>query len=89
MTLRLAFPALVAVAFIAGCSSNAIAPNYTTENPDIMRIGEDRPADPERYVEEMGSYCVEVEETWNDHGTTPDGQTLWAKDTARSVIPCD
>ncbi|MBD3895107.1 hypothetical protein IEI94_04490 [Halomonas sp. ML-15] len=89
MLLRTLVPALVAVAFVAGCSSNAISPNYTSENPDIMRIGDDRPADPERYVEEMGSYCVEVEETWNDHGTTPDGQTLWAKDTARSVVPCD
>lgn len=82
-------PLLLASALLAGCAGSAISPNYTTDDPDVMRIGDDRPADPEVTVENVGSYCIEVEETWNDHGTTPDGQTLWAKDTSRTVVPCD
>lgn len=82
-------PLLMVAALIAGCGSNALTPRYTSENPEILRIGNDRPADPERTVEDLGSYCVEVTETWESHGTTPDGQTLWAKNTSRAVVPCD
>lgn len=90
MKLRLsALPLLLVATLLVGCGSNAVAPRYTSENPDIMRIGNDRPADPERRVEDLGTYCVEVTETWNSHGRTPDGQTLWAKDTNRAVVRCD
>ncbi|WP_111415313.1 hypothetical protein [Billgrantia lactosivorans] len=89
MKLRLTLPLLLIAALLAGCSSNALAPRYTSENPDIMRISDEQPANPEKTVEDLGSYCVEVTETWNSHGTTPDGQTLWAKDTQRAVVPCD
>ncbi|PMR74857.1 hypothetical protein [Billgrantia endophytica] len=89
MKLHYALPLLMATALVAGCGSNAIVPSYTSEDPDIMHIGDDRPADPETTVENLGSYCVEVTETWNAHGTTPDGQSLWAKDTSRAVVPCD
>ncbi|MBB3329227.1 hypothetical protein BDK63_000063 [Halomonas campaniensis] len=89
MRLRHTLPLMVAAALLAGCAGNAISPNYSSSNPDIMRIGDDRPADPEKRVEDLGSYCVEVTETWNAHGTTPDGQSLWAKDTARKVVPCN
>jgi hypothetical protein len=89
MRLRYILPLLMATLLIAGCAGNtAISPTYTSENPDIMRIGEERPADPEKRLEELGSYCVEETDTWNAHGTTPDGQRLWAKDTARVVVPC-
>ena len=88
MRMRLALPLIAATALLAGCAGNAISPTYTSVDPDLMRIGDDRPADPEKRVEEMGSYCLEITETWNDHGTTPDGQSLWAKDTARKVVPC-
>ena len=89
MRLRHTLPLLLATAVLAGCASNALAPRYTSENPDIMRIGDERPANPEKTTEDLGSYCVEVTETWNAHGTTPDGQSLWAKDTARVVVPCN
>lgn len=88
MPFRYLLPLLMAVTLIAGCAGNAIAPQYATDNPDIMRIGNERPADSEVEVESLGSYCVEVRNTWNEHGKTPDGQTLWAKDTYRKVVPC-
>ena len=89
MKLKVTLPLLLVGGLLAGCGSNAVAPRYTTEDPELMRISEDRPADPEVYTEDLGSYCVEISETWNSHGTTPDGQTLWAKDTHRVVVPCD
>ncbi|MFY0990699.1 hypothetical protein [Halomonas sp. C05BenzN] len=89
MRLRHSLPLLLATALLAGCAGNAISPTYTSSNPEIMRISDDRPADPEKRIEDLGSYCVEVTETWNAHGTTPDGQSLWAKDTSRAVVRCD
>ncbi|MFG6177813.1 hypothetical protein ACGTN6_11270 [Halomonas sp. THAF12] len=76
------------IALLAGCSGGAIAPNYTSENPDIMRIGNQRPADPQVTVESLGSYCLEITETWSEQGDTPDGQKLWALSTQRKVVPC-
>ncbi len=76
------------IALLAGCGGGAIAPSYTSENPDIMRIGNQRPADPQVTVESLGSYCLEITETWSEQGTTPDGQTLWALSTRREVVPC-
>jgi hypothetical protein len=78
---------LIAVATLAGCATT-IAPTYTTSNPDIMRIGGSKPENPAAVVENSGSFCVETSEQWNDHGKTPDGQSLWAKDTIRRVVPC-
>ncbi|WP_458524625.1 hypothetical protein [Onishia taeanensis] len=82
-------PVLALATLIAGCAGSAIAPNYTSQNPDIMRIGNERPADPQVETENLGSYCVKVTETWNEQGETPDGQQLWALDTQRSVVPCN
>jgi hypothetical protein len=79
--------ALIAALSLAGCATT-IAPTYTTSNPDIMRIGGDQPEKPAPVVENSGSFCVETAEQWNEHGKTPDGQTLWAKDTLRRVVPC-
>ncbi|SDG00529.1 hypothetical protein SAMN05216571_103379 [Onishia taeanensis] len=82
-------PLLALTTLIAGCAGGAIAPNYTSQNPDIMRIGNERPADPQVKTEDLGSYCIKVTETWNEQGKTPDGKTLWALDTQRSVVPCN
>lgn len=76
------------VVLLGGCASGAIAPSYTSENPDIMRIGNQRPADPQVTVESLGSYCLEITETWSEQGATPDGQMLWALNTQRKVVPC-
>ncbi len=76
------------VVLLAGCTGGAIAPSYTSENPDIMRIGNERPADPQVTIESLGSYCLEITETWSEQGTTPDGQSLWALNTRREVVPC-
>ncbi|MDR5906158.1 hypothetical protein [Franzmannia qiaohouensis] len=88
MPLRRCLPILLVAAFATGCASNTIAPRYTTDNPDVLRIGGERPANPDQRIENAGSYCLEIAERWNDHGKTPDGQALWAKDTLRKVVPC-
>ncbi|MDN3562500.1 hypothetical protein [Vreelandella neptunia] len=88
MPLRRCLPVLLLTALVAGCASSTIAPSYTTENPDVMRIGGERPANRDASVESAGSFCLETVERWNEHGRSPDGQTLWAKDTLRKVVPC-
>ena len=71
----------------SGCSQ-VIKPNYTSTKPDIMRVGGDTPSAPKTSVENVGSFCVEISDNWHQDGETPDGQALWAKDTARKVVPC-
>ncbi|AMD00506.1 MULTISPECIES: hypothetical protein [Halomonas] len=89
MPLRRCLPILLVALFVTGCASNTtIAPRYTTDNPDLLRIGGDRPSNPDVRTENAGSFCVEITERWNEHGKTPDGQVLWAKDTLRKVVPC-
>ena len=70
-----------------GCSQ-IIKPNYTSSKPDILRVGGDTPTDPKTAIENAGSFCMEVADKWHKDGETPDGQSLWAKDTARKVVPC-
>jgi len=70
-----------------GCSQ-VIKPNYTSTKPDIMRVGGDTPSEPKTITENVGSFCLEVSNNWHQDGETPDGQALWAKDTARKVVPC-
>ncbi len=90
MPLRRCLPILLVATLVAGCAGNTtIAPRYTTESPDYLRIGGERPSNPDVRTEPSGSFCLEVAERWNDHGKTPDGQTLWAKDTLRKVVPCN
>lgn len=86
MTLCRSLSVILLVVVATGCAST-IAPEYTTDKPDIMRIG-DRPQDAAAVKEKAGSFCIEIAEQWHDDGKTPDGQTLWAKDTIRKVIPC-
>jgi hypothetical protein len=86
MTLRRCLSVFLVAAVASGCAST-IAPQYTTEKPDIMRIG-DRPQDPAAVKEKAGSFCLEIADKWHNDGNTPDGQTLWAKDTVRKVVPC-
>lgn len=76
-------------ALLSGCGSSAIAPSYTSENPDILRIGNERPVDPQVTTENLGSFCLRITETWSEQGETPDGQAIWALDTQRQVVPCN
>lgn len=73
---------------LAGCGMATIKPNYASTNPDLMRIGGDKPADKEPEIVNLGAYCLKVTEKWKADGKTPDGQTLWSKDSLRTVIPC-
>jgi hypothetical protein len=73
---------------LSGCGTATIKPNYTSTNPDLMRIGGDKPGDMEPEVINMGIYCLQVTEKWKADGKTPDGQTIWSKDSIRKVIPC-
>lgn len=87
MDFRRSFAALALVTLIAGCATT-IAPTYTSEKPDIMRIGGSQPPNAEPTVENTGSFCVKTTESWKEDGKTPDGQPLWSKDTTRKVVPC-
>jgi hypothetical protein len=75
------------VMFITGCASNVIAPSYQTSNPN-MQVGGESPANVGPTLENAGSFCLELNETWHNDGKTSDGQALWAKDTTRRVVPC-
>lgn len=86
VTALLVFAAAAAV--LAGCGSKTINPNYTSANPDLMRIGGDEPGNKEPQILNMGSYCLQVRDEWKVDGKTPDGQTLWTKDSFRKVVPC-
>jgi hypothetical protein len=86
MTLCRYLSVFFVAAVASGCAST-IAPQYTTDKPDIMRIGE-HPQDSAAVRDKAGSFCLETVDKWHNDGTTPDGQALWAKDTLRKVIPC-
>jgi hypothetical protein len=53
-----------------------------------MRIGGDTPVDKEPEIVNLGSYCLKVTEKWKADGKTPDGQTIWSKDSFRKVTSC-
>jgi hypothetical protein len=77
---------------LTGCSNlmpaSTINPNYTSANPELMRIGGDAPIDKEPEMVNLGSYCLRVTEKWKADGQTPDGQKIWSRDTLRKVVPC-
>jgi hypothetical protein len=73
---------------MAGCAAATIKPNYTSIDVEMMRIGGDTPVDKEPEIINLGSYCLKVSEKWKADGKTPDGQTIWSKDSLRNVIPC-
>ncbi len=79
--------AALAVA-VSGCGMATIKPNYTTTNPELMRIGGEMPGNKEPEVINMGSYCLKVTDKWKADGKTPDGQPIWTKDSFREAIPC-
>ena len=79
--------AVIAVG-LTGCGKPTINPNYTSANPDLMRIGGERPENKEPEIVNMGSYCLRVVDKWKAEGKTPDGKIIWSKDTSRNVIPC-
>jgi len=73
---------------ISGCGVPTVNPNYSSANPELMRIGGEKPGDKGPEIVNMGSYCLSVTEKWKADGKTPDGQTLWTKDSLRKAIPC-
>ncbi len=81
-----AFAAIAATA--VSCSMGTIKPNYTSTNTNLLRIGGDKPTNPEPVVTNMGSYCLQITNDWKADGKTPDGQTIWTLDSLRKVVPC-
>jgi hypothetical protein len=78
-----------AIAFaLTGCASSMITPTYLSSDTELLRIGYEKPNDKEPVVTNMGSYCMQTSEKWKADGKTPDGQTIWSKDSLRSVVPC-
>lgn len=85
--LRLFLACTVIVTF-ASCGTATIKPSYTSTNPDVLRIGSDKPNEKSPETINMGSYCLQVAEQWKEDGKTPDDQIIWSKDTIRKVVPC-
>lgn len=83
---RLLLGSLVAV--LGACASTTIVPTYNTSNP-YMQVGGEPPQDVPGKVENAGSFCLEVSERWHEDGETPDGTSLYARDTFRKVVPCE
>jgi len=76
---------------LSGCGmfgTSTINPNYTSANPELMRIGGDAPGNKEPEHLNLGSYCLQVVDKWKADGKTPDGQMIWTKDSFRKVTPC-
>jgi len=73
---------------LAGCGAATVKPNYTTTHTDLIRIGGEAPANKEPELLNTGSYCLQVTDKWKVDGKTPDGQTIWTKDSYRKVTPC-
>ncbi|MBI5593362.1 MAG: hypothetical protein HY881_23140 [Deltaproteobacteria bacterium] len=82
------FVCVVFAVTMTACGMATIKPNYTLTNTDLMRIGGEKPSDKEPEIINMGSYCLQVSEKWKADGKTPDGQTIWSKDSLRHAIPC-
>jgi hypothetical protein len=74
---------------IAGCASPIITPTYLSSDTELMRIGSEQPNDKEPVIVNMGSYCMQTAEKWKADGKTPDGQTIWTKDSLRKVALCN
>lgn len=73
---------------MAGCGAATITPNYSSIDIELMRIGGDAPVDKEPELVNLGSYCLKVTDKWKADGKTPDGQTIWSKDSFRIVTSC-
>jgi hypothetical protein len=73
---------------LAGCGAATIKPNYTSAQPELMRIGGETPEAKAPEILNLGSYCLQVTEEWKVDGETPDGQMIWTKNSIRKVIPC-
>jgi hypothetical protein len=73
---------------LAGCGAATVRPNYTTTHTDLIRIGGEAPANKEPELLNTGSYCLQITDKWKVDGETPDGQTIWTKDSFRKVVPC-
>ncbi|MCL1980763.1 MAG: hypothetical protein FWG62_06775 [Proteobacteria bacterium] len=76
-------------ATLAGCfTTTTINPNYSSANPELMFIGKEAPEAKPAEKLNLGSYCLSVSEKWKVDGKTPDGQTIWSKDSLRNAVPC-
>ena len=85
---RLFFMYATVATAVAGCGTTTINPNYSSANPELMFIGTEAPAGKAPEMLNLGSYCLNVTEKWKVDGKTPDGQTIWTKDSFRKVVPC-
>jgi hypothetical protein len=77
-----------AAATLSGCAGNTITPDYSSTDPNVQ-VGGEQPVDSGPTKEDIGSFCMEVSQKWHEDGETPDGKTLWSRDTFRKVVPCE
>jgi hypothetical protein len=78
----------VITVIMVGCGATTIKPNYALTNTDHMRIGGETPDNKEPEIVNLGAYCLKITDKWKADGKTPDGQTIWTKDSFRKAVPC-
>ncbi|CAK0767035.1 conserved exported hypothetical protein [Gammaproteobacteria bacterium] len=72
---------------LAGCST-PLKPNYTTTNPELIRIGGEKPVERSAEIMNTGTYCLRISHIWKSDTKTPDGDTIWTMDTFRKATAC-
>ena len=85
---RITLLVVVAVSALLASCSTPLRPNYTSTNTEWMRVGGDRPADKSPEVTNLGAYCLQTSDRWKADGKTPDGESIWTKDTFRKAVEC-
>lgn len=80
--------AVVATAAIVSACASEITPTYQSSAPDLLRIGGEKPSDQVLETRNLGTFCLQVQEKWKSDGKTPDGKTIWSKDTVRKTMAC-
>jgi len=72
---------------LAGCAA-PLKPSYTTNNPEFIRIGGEKPVARSSEVINTGTYCLHISHVWKSDSKTPDGDTIWTMDTFRKAAAC-
>lgn len=88
MTTRFILLCAATLALLSGCEKATINPNFSSANPEMMYIGTEAPPEKAAELLNLGSFCLQVKEQWKVDGKTPDGQTIWTKDSLRTARPC-
>lgn len=86
-TFYLPLAASVLALGVSACTT-VLKPSYIVSDPEVMQISSKRPVAKPAELVNLGQFCVSVQGQWKADGETPDGQTIWTKDTYRKAAAC-